>query len=80
MNKFFFKLTKFKDIFNSKEMKIFLSGTNDVKKALENLKKPSYDELVLKYKETFLDYYDVLNLLILRHLNWNQQKLKFLNL
>jgi hypothetical protein len=48
---------KFNDIFISQELKIFFSNNAEVIKSLEALNKPSYEELVIRYKNSFIDYY-----------------------
>jgi hypothetical protein len=57
LNKFCNKLLKFHDIFNSQEMKIFFNSNTDIIKSLEAINKPTYEELVLKYKNSFIDFY-----------------------
>lgn len=65
LNKFCLKLSKFLTIFNSEEMKIFFTGGNsksntpiDIKKSLNGLPNQSYEELHLKYKRAFPDFYE----------------------
>ncbi len=59
LNKFCLKLSKFGEIFHSEEMKIFLSNTTDVVKALETLPPQTYEQILLKYRRVFVDYYEV---------------------
>jgi sorting nexin-1/2 len=59
LNTFCIKLSKFPHIFASKEMNLFTSNCQDVKKAFNNLGNQNYEELYLKYKEAFPDFYEV---------------------
>ena len=56
LNKFCQKLSKFNELFHSEEMDLFLSS-NDVKKALSALPPQKYEDIYLKYKGVFHDYY-----------------------
>jgi hypothetical protein len=38
-------------------MKIFFTANTDIIKSLDALNKPTYEELVVKYKDSFIDYY-----------------------
>jgi hypothetical protein len=60
LDKFCSKLYKFQPIFHSEEMKIFFSNSTDIKKSLSGLSTENYEDLLLKYKNSFLDYYEVL--------------------
>jgi hypothetical protein len=59
LNKFCQKLSKFNEIFISEEVKTFLSNTNDVAKSLATLPNQTYEDLLLKYRRAFPDYYEV---------------------
>lgn len=59
LNKFVRKLSKFPDIYNAEEMRVFLSNTADIPKALSNLHTQSYDDIVAKYTKAFPNYYKV---------------------
>jgi hypothetical protein len=59
LNKFCLKLYKHQPIFNSDEMKIFLSNSTDVQKSLSSLQVQNYEELLSKYKTAFSDYNEV---------------------
>jgi hypothetical protein len=59
LNTFCLKLYKFQDMFNSDEMKIFFSNVQDVKKALSSLHPHNYEELLLKYRKAFPNFYEV---------------------
>jgi hypothetical protein len=60
LNKFCLKLSKFQVMFTSEEMKVFFSpNIADIKKALGTLPNQSYEELYLKYKRAFPDFYEV---------------------
>jgi hypothetical protein len=56
LNKFCQKLTKFNELFYSEEMEIFLKS-NDVKKDLNSLPQQRYEDIYVKYKNCFHDYY-----------------------
>jgi hypothetical protein len=53
------KLSKFSAIFNSDEIKVFLSNIGDITKAYSSFSNQNYEELYLKYKNAFPDYYEV---------------------
>jgi hypothetical protein len=59
LNKFCLKLSKFQVMFSSEEMKVFFSNVGDIKKALGSLPNQSFEELYLKYKRAFPDFYEV---------------------
>jgi len=61
LNAFCIKLYKNQVIFNSDEMKIFLSHTSDIKKQFSTLSNQNYPEMLLKYREAFPKYCDVNN-------------------
>jgi hypothetical protein len=46
-------------MFSSEEMKVFFSNVGDIKKALGSLPNQSFEELYLKYKRAFPDFYEV---------------------
>ncbi len=58
LNKFCVKISKFQTIFQSEEMKIFFSNITDIKKGLGSLPNQTYEEIHLKYKRAFPDYYE----------------------
>ena len=61
LNKFCLKLSKFQVMFSSEEMKVFFSpNILDMKKVLDSLPNQSYEDLYLKYKRAFPDFYEVL--------------------
>lgn len=60
LNKFCLKLSKFQVMFSSEEMKVFFSpNILDMKKVLDSLPNQSYEDLYLKYKRAFPDFYEV---------------------
>lgn len=59
LNKFCLRLFKFPFFRESEEMKIFLnSSVTDVKKALNNITNHSQEDLLSKYKDAFIDFFD----------------------
>jgi hypothetical protein len=59
LNKFCLRLFKFPYFKDCEEMKIFLSSSiSDVKKALNGLNQHSHEELLEKYKDAFVDFYE----------------------
>lgn len=59
INRFFFKLSKLTDIFNSNEIDFFLQNSNDVNKTLSSLPSQSYEDLLMKYSKVFSDFNEV---------------------
>jgi hypothetical protein len=59
LNGFCLKLQKFPAVFNSDEMKVFLSNTTDLTKSMNSLPVQTYEDLYLKYKSAFPDFYEV---------------------
>ena len=55
INDFCHKISKFKFILNSDEFKLFLMNCNDVSKAINNLPKLNYEEILARYKIVFND-------------------------
>lgn len=60
LNSFCTKIIKLRELSNSEEMKIFLSESNDVIKALSAIPTQSYEELLEKYRRAFPNYYEVI--------------------
>jgi len=59
LNKFCLRLFKFPFLRESEEMKIFLnSSVTDVKKALNSMRNPLQEDLLDKYKSSFVDFSD----------------------
>jgi hypothetical protein len=59
LNTFLTKLFRLKDIFNSKEIAIFLQDNFDAKQSYLTLPPQSCEEITLKYYKAFPGYYDV---------------------
>jgi hypothetical protein len=59
LNTFCSKLSKFSHLFYSDEMRVFLSNTDGLSKGLNSLPAQSYEDLYLKYKTSFTDFYEV---------------------
>ena len=55
INDFCHKISKFNFILDSDELQIFLIRCNDVSKAINNLPKLNYDEILARYKKIFSD-------------------------
>ena len=55
INDFCHKISKFKFILNSDEFKLFLINCNDISKAINNLPKLNYEEILARYKLVFND-------------------------
>ena len=60
LNGFCLKLQKFPAIFYSDEMKVFLSNTSDLTKSLSSLPVQSYEDMYIKYKLAFPDFFEVI--------------------
>ena len=58
INDFCHKISKFKFILDSEELKLFLIRCNDVSKAIYNLPKLNYEEILLRYNKAFSDIID----------------------
>jgi len=59
LNTFCQKLSKFPHLFYSDEMRVFLANTEGLSKGLNSLPVQSYEDLYLKYKTSFTDFYEV---------------------
>ena len=55
INDFCHKISKFEFILDSDELQIFLIRCNDVSKAISNLPKLNYEEILARYKKIFSD-------------------------
>lgn len=59
LNKFCLRLFKFPFLHDSQEMQIFLSpNIADIKKALSSLSNQTTEDLLYKYKDAFVDFYE----------------------
>ena len=61
INDFCHKISKFKFILDSDELQIFLIRCNDVSKAINNLPKLNYEEILFKFNEAFSDIIQEIN-------------------
>ena len=61
LNKFCYQLSQSAYLFNSEEVKLFLSNTSEISKTIGNMSKPTYADL---YKESFPGYYDAYDLVM----------------
>ena len=64
LNKFCYQLSQSAYLFNSEEVKLFLSNTSEISKTIGNMSKPTYADLLEKYKESFPGYYDAYDLVM----------------
>ena len=56
INRFWAQITKIDYLFNSEEMKIFLSNSTDLIKLFNNIKPQNYKDLLKKYSEVVVNY------------------------
>lgn len=58
LNLFCLKLSKFKPIFQSKEMQLFQENNSDISKLLDKLPKLTSKDVLQRFQEAYPDYYE----------------------
>ena len=64
LNRFCLDLSNIKYLYESEEVKLFQSNTNDVAKAIEKLPKLTYSQILDNYKKAFPDFFESYDALI----------------
>ncbi|MCQ2818418.1 MAG: hypothetical protein MJ252_14215 [archaeon] len=57
LNNFLKRLSKIPYLFESEEVKLFISNTHDLPKALDKMPKKTYGDMYLTYKKLYPKYY-----------------------
>ena len=83
LNRFCLDLSNIKYLYESEEVKLFQSNSNDVAKAIEKLPKLTYSQILENYKKALIDifyYFFLSNLQSIHYFHRNKKITFFINI